>query len=52
MANNDNDNASGTEHSDEGGHMTLMEHLAELRNRLIKSAVAVVVGGVGLLDLL
>ena len=27
----------------EGGHMTLMEHLAELRNRLIKSVVAVVV---------
>ena len=48
MANNDdNDNASGTENSDEGGQMTLMEHLAELRNRLIKSAVAVVVGGVG-----
>ena len=48
MANNDdNDKASGTENSDEGGQMTLMEHLAELRNRLIKSAVAVVVGGVG-----
>ena len=48
MANNDdNDNASGTENSDEGGQMTLMEHLAELRNRLIKSAVAVVLGGVG-----
>ena len=44
--NNDNDNASGTEHSDEGGHMTLMEHLTELRNRLIKSVVAVVVCGV------
>ena len=27
----------------EGGHMTLMEHLAELRNRLIKSVVAVAV---------
>ena len=27
----------------DGGHMTLMEHLAELRNRLIKSVVAVVV---------
>ena len=49
MANNknDTDSASGTEHSDEGGQMTLLEHLAELRNRLIKSAVAVVVGGVG-----
>ena len=45
MANN-NDNDSGTENSDGGGHMTLMEHLAELRNRLIKSAVTVVVGGV------
>ena len=44
---NDTDSASGTEHSDEGGQMTLLEHLAELRNRLIKSAVAVVVGGVG-----
>lgn len=31
----------------EGGHMTLMEHLAELRNRLIKSVVAVAVCGVG-----
>lgn len=49
MANNknDTDSASGTEHSDEGGQMTLLEHLAELRNRLIKSAVAVVVGSVG-----
>ena len=49
MANNknDTDNDNGTEHSDEGGQMTLLEHLAELRNRLIKSAVAVVVGGVG-----
>ncbi len=37
---------TGTEHLDEGGHMTLMEHLAELRNRLIKSAVAVAVGAV------
>ena len=37
---------TGTEHLDEGGHMTLMEHLSELRNRLIKSAVAVVVGAV------
>jgi sec-independent protein translocase protein TatC len=27
----------------EGGHMTLMEHLAELRNRLIKTVVAVAV---------
>ena len=27
----------------EGGHMTLMEHLAELRNRLIKAVVAVAV---------
>ena len=30
----------------EGGQMTLMEHLAELRNRLIKSAIAVAVGGI------
>ena len=37
---------TGTEHLDEGGHMTLMEHLSELRNRLIKSAVAVAVGAV------
>ena len=43
---NNNDNASGTEHSDEGGQMTLMEHLSELRNRLIKSAVTVAAGGV------
>ncbi len=40
----DNTTASGTERSDAGGHMTLMEHLAELRNRLIKAAVAVGVG--------
>lgn len=44
MTNTDND--GGTGNLDEGGHMTLMEHLAELRNRLIKSAVAVVVGAV------
>ena len=30
----------------DGGHMTLMEHLAELRSRLVKSVVAVAVGGV------
>lgn len=30
----------------DGGHMTLMEHLAELRNRLIKSVVAVAVSAV------
>ena len=30
----------------EGGHMTLMEHLAELRSRLIKSVVSIAVGGV------
>ena len=41
------DDATGTERPDaEGGHMTLMEHLAELRNRLIKSVVAVAVGAV------
>ena len=34
----------------DGGHMTLMEHLAELRNRLIKSVVAVAVVRGGLLD--
>ena len=44
MTNTGND--SGTGRLDEGGHMTLMEHLAELRNRLIKSAVAVAVGAV------
>ena len=44
MTNTGND--SGIENLDEGGHMTLMEHLAELRNRLIKSAVAVAVGAV------
>ena len=39
------DETSPTERPDDGdgGHMTLMEHLAELRNRLIKSVVAVVV---------
>jgi len=31
----------------DGGHMTLMEHLAELRNRLIKSVIAVAVCVVG-----
>ena len=30
----------------DGGHMTLMEHLAELRNRLIKSVLAVAVSAV------
>ena len=42
------DNNNGAERSDRGGdgHMTLMEHLGELRNRLIRSAVTVVVGGV------
>ena len=47
MAEADDDN-NGAERSDrgDGGHMTLMEHLAELRNRLIKSVVAVVVCGV------
>ena len=30
----------------DGSHMTLMEHLSELRNRLIKTIVAVVVGGI------
>ena len=30
----------------DGGHMTLMEHLAELRSRLVKSVVAIAVGGV------
>ena len=41
----DADDNNGAEHSeqDAGGHMTLMEHLAELRNRLIKSAIAVAV---------
>ena len=29
-----------------GGHMTLMEHLTELRSRLVKSVVAIAVGGV------
>ena len=40
------DNNNGAERSDRGGdgHMTLMEHLGELRNRLIKSAVTVAVG--------
>ena len=47
MANNDaHDNASEPENPEAGGHMPLMEHLAELRNRLIKSVVAVVVCGV------
>ncbi len=42
----DTDNGAGTGNLDEGGHMTLMEHLAELRSRLIKSAVAVAAGAV------
>ncbi len=47
MAEADDDN-NGAERSDrgDGGHMTLMEHLGELRNRLIKSAVAVAVGAI------
>ena len=47
MAQADDDN-NGAERSDRGGdgHMTLMEHLGELRNRLIKSAVAVAVGAI------
>ncbi len=39
------EDAERREQSD-SSHMTLMEHLAELRNRLIKSIAAVVVGGV------
>ena len=42
----DTGNDSGSDNLDAGGHMTLMEHLAELRNRLIKSVLAVAVGGV------
>ena len=43
------DNTAPMERPDDagdGGHMTLMEHLAELRNRLIKSVVAVAVSAV------
>ena len=42
------DGRRGARRSDdsENGQMTLMEHLAELRNRLIKAAAAVVVGAV------
>ena len=39
------DNVRRRQLADES-HMTLMEHLAELRNRLIKSIAAVVVGGI------
>lgn len=40
------DDQSRARQSGNDGQMTLMEHLAELRNRLIKSVVAVAVGGV------
>ena len=42
-----NDDRMEANRQDDGGHMTLMEHLGELRNRLIKSAVAVAVGAIG-----
>lgn len=37
--------ASDTTKSDLGGHMSIWEHIAELRSRLIKVILAVVVGG-------
>ena len=45
MATDDNDAERGGGLA-EGGHMTLMEHLTELRSRLIKTAAAVAVGTV------
>ena len=41
-----NTDGSGSGHVDGDGHMTLMEHLAELRNRLIKCVLAVAACGV------
>ncbi len=46
MADADDNNGAERTEQDAGGHMTLMEHLAELRNRLIKSVLAVAVCGV------
>jgi len=40
------DTTPGRPDDSDGGHMTLMEHLAELRSRLVKSVVAIAVGGV------
>lgn len=45
MADETNDEGGEEQTSGVDGHMTLMEHLTELRNRLIKSIVAIAVGG-------
>jgi sec-independent protein translocase protein TatC len=38
--------ATKAEPSELQGHMTLMEHIAELRTRLVRSIIAVAIGAV------